>query len=171
MLKTAILIENNYQELEAWYPYYRLKEAGFQPVFAGPDKDKIYKSKNGYPLKSEISFELLTPEEYSGVIIPGGYAPDIIRRDKKALSFVKNIYNSGKLTAAICHGGWVLISAGILKGKKITGFFSIKDDLINSGAEYLDKSVVVDKNLVTSRTPDDLPDFCKAILNIMEKEQ
>lgn len=165
-MKIAILVEDYYQVLEVWYPYLRLCEEGIEAVFVGTGK-KEYKSKEGYPLEAEISIQQAKSDDFDGVIIPGGYAPDILRRYKEVTDFVKEIYQKNKLVAAICHGGWVLASAGILKGKKVTGFSAIKDDLINAGASYEDKEVVVDVNLITSRNPYDLPAFCKAIIGFL----
>lgn len=168
MKKIAVLIEDNYQVLEAWYPYLRLREEGMETVFVGIGK-KEYKSKEGYPAQAEMEVAKIKPEDFDGVIIPGGYAPDILRRYKSVTDFVKTTYNSGRLVAAICHGGWVLVSAGILKDKKVTCFSAIKDDVINAGASYSDKEVVVDGNLITSRNPYDLPFFCAEIVKFLKK--
>lgn len=168
MRKVAILVEDQYQVLEVWYPYLRLREEGIETFFVGKEK-KEYRSKEGYPAKAELLINEIKPEDFSGVIIPGGYAPDILRRYREVNNFVKNMYKKGKVVAAICHGGWVLISAGILKGKKVTGFYAIKDDLINSGAEYLDREVIVDGNIVTSRNPYDLPAFSKEVIRLLRE--
>ncbi len=166
MGKVAVLIEDLYNVHEALYPYYRMKEAGFETFFVGP-KRKEYKSKEGVVINSDLSIDEVNFEEFDAVIVPGGYAPDRLRRDERILEFVRKMYDSGKIVAAICHAGWVLISAGILKGKKVTGFHAIKDDLKNAGAEYLDEEVVVDGNIITSRVPQDLPAFCKKIVEIL----
>ena len=162
--RIAVLVENLYQEMEVWYPFYRLVEAGAEVVAAGPKAGETYTSKLGYPVRASRSYEELKPEDFDGVVIPGGYAPDIIRRYPRACQFVREMNAQGKLVAAICHGGWMLASAGILKGRKATCFFAIKDDLVNAGASYEDAEVVVDRNLVTSRKPDDLPAFCRACI-------
>lgn len=164
MGKVAILVEDQYQVLEVWYPYLRLREDAFKTVLVGTGTKKEYKSKEGYPAAEEISIKKAKIEDFDGVVIPGGYAPDILRRHEDINSFVAQAYRSGKVVACICHGGWVLVSAGILKGRTVTGFRAIKDDLINAGAKYLDKEVVVDGNLITSRSPYDLPAFCKEII-------
>ena len=165
MKKVAVLVEDQYQVLEVWYPYLRLREEeGVSTVFVGTGK-KEYKSKEGYPVVEELIIKGARADDFDAVVIPGGYAPDILRRHEEIKKFVKYMFQKGKIVAAICHGGWVLISAGILKGKKVTGFSAIKDDLINAGAEYLDKEVVVDGQLITSRNPYDLPAFCKEIIN------
>jgi deglycase len=165
--KILILAADLYEDMELMYPKIRLKEAGFEPVVAGKEK-KIYKGKHGYPVEANLTFDEVKPEEYAALVIPGGYAPDILRRYDRVLSIVKSIFQSGKPVAAICHAGWVPISAGILKGMKMTCFSAIKDDVINAGAHYVDSEVVVDRNLITSRFPDDLPAFCKAIISSLD---
>jgi len=167
MKKILIFVHDIYEDLELWYPKIRLEEAGFKTEVAGPEAGKIHKGKHGYPCKADLSFESIHPHSYIGLVIPGGYAPDKIRRSSKALEIVKQMDEEKKMIAFICHAGWVPISAKILKGKKVTGFSAIKDDLENAGAHYLDRSVVVDGNLITSRTPEDLPDFCKAMLQFL----
>ena len=169
-MKVAILVEDNYQVLEVWYPYLRLREDGIETLLVGTGSKKEYKSKEGYPAEEELSIKKARVEDFSGVIIPGGYAPDILRRYEEVNNFVREIYKKNRLVAAICHGGWVLASAGILKGKKVTGFYSIKDDLVNAGGKFIDKEVVVDGNLITSRTPYDLPAFCREILRKIERK-
>ena len=148
-MKVAVLIEDQYQVLEVWYPYLRLREEGIETVLVGTGSKKEYKSKEGYPAFEELSVKNASTEEFDAVIIPGGYAPDLLRRYTEVNTFVKNMHEQGKLVAAICHAGWVLVSAGILKGKKATCFHAIKDDVINAGAEYLNREVVVDGNLIT----------------------
>ena len=165
--QVAVLIEDQYQVLEVWYPYLRLREEGIETVLVGTGSKKEYKSKEGYPAFEELSVKNASTEEFDAVIIPGGYAPDLLRRYTEVNTFVKNMHEQGKLVAAICHAGWVLVSAGILKGKKATCFHAIKDDVINAGAEYLDREVVVDGNLITSRNPYDLPAFCAQIIKFL----
>lgn len=166
--RVAVLIEDQYQVLEAWYPYLRLQEEGIEAVFVAPEK-KIYKSKEGYPAGAEVSIRQAKTGDFDGVIIPGGYAPDILRRYKEIVDFVRKMHGKNKLVAAICHGGWVLASAGLLKDRNVTGYFAIKDDLVHAGAHYQDEAVVVDGKLVTSRKPEDLPAFCRAILGCLKK--
>ena len=164
----AILIDTAYQEMEVWYPYYRFQEAGAECVFVGAEAGKTYSSKTGYPATAQISYDALKADNFDGVVIPGGYAPDHIRRHPKANQFVKDMDAQGKLVAAICHGPWILCSAGgMLKGRKATSFFAIKDDVVNAGAHWVDAEVVVDNNLVTSRKPEDLPAFCKAAIQVL----
>ncbi len=168
MRKVAVLIEDLYQVLEVWYPYLRLREEGIQTVLVGTGK-KTYKSKDGYPAEEELSIKKAKADDFDAVVIPGGYAPDILRRYAEVNNFVIDMYKKKKLVAAICHGGWVLVSAGILRGKKVTGFYAIKDDLINAGAKFIDKEVVVDGNLITSRNPYDLPAFCTQIIKKLKE--
>ena len=164
MKKAAILLEDNYQVLEVWYPYLYLRGEGVATVFVGTGTKKAYASKEGYPAPEELSIKLAKAGDFDCVIIPGGYAPDILRRYPEVNKFVKEMFDKGKIVAAICHAGWVLVSAGVLKGKNATCFSAIKDDIINAGANYIDKEVVVDGNLITSRHPYDLPVFCREIL-------
>lgn len=162
--RIAILVEDLYQVLEVWYPLLRLKEDGIEVQMIGTGSKNVYGSKEGYPAKVDVSIEEVNSKDFDGVIIPGGFAPDFLRRYEKVIRFVKELNNGGKIVAAICHGGWLLVSAGILKGRKATCFFAIKDDLIAAGADYRDEEVVVDQNMITSRKPDDLPAFVVEIL-------
>lgn len=167
-MKIGVLIEDLYNELEFWYPYLRLKEEGFDVISIGPEKEKEYKSKVGLPHISEASPKYIDANELDAIIVPGGYAPDKLRRYEEITNLVKKVYENKKIVATICHGGWVLISAGILKGKKATSFFAIKDDMINAGVDWIDKEVVVDKNIITSRNPNDLPIFLKTIISLLK---
>ena len=167
--KVAILVDNIYQEMEVWYPLYRLREAGAEVVTVGAKAGETYTSKLGYPVKCEKSYDEVSAADFDGVVVPGGYAPDHMRRHENALKLVRDTDAQGKLVASICHAAWVLCSAGMLKGRKATCFFAIKDDVINAGAEYSDAEVVVDRNLVTSRKPDDLPAFCRACIEVLSK--
>ncbi|MBL7054735.1 type 1 glutamine amidotransferase [Candidatus Woesearchaeota archaeon] len=164
--KIAILAAPDFNDLELMYPYYRLKEEGFDVKLVGMG-EKFYKGKYGIEIEAELNISDVGDAEYDAVIIPGGWAPDFLRRDEKIVKFVKDMFENGKVVASICHGGSVLVSADILKGKKVTSFFGIKDDLVNAGAEYEDNEVVVDGNLITSRKPDDLPAFCKEIIQAL----
>jgi len=166
--KIGILVADLYQDLEVWYPLFRLKEAGIEVAVIGAEKNKVYKSKHGYEIKSDISAKEIKTETLDGLIIPGGYAPDIMRRYPEMVNLVKTIYEQGKVVAAICHGGWMLASAKILSGKTVTSFFAIKDDLEHAGARFVDAEVVVDGNLITSRKPEDLPMFVKEIIKALQ---
>lgn len=168
--KIGIFAENNYQELELWYPLLRFKEAGAQVKVIGSGSGNQYKSKLGYPVTVDINADQVKADEFDALIIPGGNAPDIMRRHHAMVQLVSDAYKKNKIIATICHAGWMLVSAGILKGKKATCFYSIKDDLINAGATYLDQAVVRDGNLITSRIPDDLPVFCKTILEALNEK-
>src|SRR5712692_6147900 len=164
----AILVDIAYQEMEVWYPFYRFQEAGAECVLVAAEAGKVYLSKVGYPATAQLSYDAVRAADFDGVVVPGGDAPDHIRRHAKANQFVHDMDAQGKLVAAICHGPWVLCSAGgMLKGRKATSFFAIKDDVINAGADWVDAEVVVDNNLVTSRKPEDLPAFCKASIEVL----
>ncbi|MCJ7642032.1 MAG: type 1 glutamine amidotransferase [Desulfobacterales bacterium] len=167
--KVVLLAENLYQELELWVPYYRLKEEGAEVVVVGTGSSRTYTSKLGYPVDVNKEAKEIDMSKYDGVVIPGGYAPDLMRRYPEMVRIVREAHQKGKVVAAICHAGWMLASAGIVKGKKVTGFMSIKDDLVNAGATYLDEEVVTDGNLITSRKPDDLPAFCREIIAALAK--
>jgi protease I len=165
--RVAVLVDNIYQDMEVWYPVYRLREAGAEVVSVGAKPGETYHGKYGYPIVCEKSYDEAKPADFDGVVVPGGYAPDIIRRYPKALQFVKEMDAQGKMVAAICHAGWVLCSADMLRGRRVTCFFAIKDDVVNAGGIWEDSEVVVDKNLVTSRKPDDLPAFCRASIKVL----
>jgi protease I len=167
--KVVLLAENMYQDLELWVPYYRLKEEGAEVTVVGTGTAKTYTSKNGYPVDVDKVDKEIDVSTYDGVVIPGGYAPDLMRRSPDMVRIVREAHQKGKVVAAICHAGWMLASAGILKGKKATSFFAIKDDMVNAGANYVDAEVVRDGNLVTSRKPDDLPAFCRTIIEALAK--
>ena len=164
--KVAVLAEDMYQEMELWVPYYRLKEEGADVKVVAPEK-KTYKSKLGYPVTADVAASEVSAKDFDGVVIPGGYAPDLMRRHQAMLDLVKGCFDQGKPVAAICHAGWVLVSAGVLEGRTVTCFSAIKDDVVNAGAKYVDEEVVVDGNLVTSRMPDDLPAFCRELVSLL----
>jgi len=165
--KVIILVEDLFNLFEFWYPFYRLKEDGIEVTVVGPKKGHVYTGKPGTEVTSDFSSEETDPDLYDGLIIPGGYAPDIMRRYHSMIALVKKMDAAGKPIAAICHAGWMLISAGIIKGRKATSYFAIKDDMKNAGAMWENSEVVVDKNLITSRTPDDLPVFMKTFLSAL----
>jgi protease I len=164
--RVAILVADRYEDVEFWYPYYRMKEAGAGVISLGPSfgPEEVY-SKHGHPARMDKRTTDVRPEDFDAVIIPGGYAPDLLRRCSSTLKFVAGIAGADKVTAAICHAGWVLISARVIEGRRATSFFSIRDDMINAGAEWVDEEVVVDGNIITSRSPEDLPAFCRAIID------
>ncbi len=163
MAKVALLIEDMYEDTEALVPYYRLQEAGFEVDVVGPEV-KVYTSKHGYPLKANVAAKDARAEDYVAVIIPGGYAPDRMRRNSAIVRFVREMNDQGKVIAAICHAGWVLVEADILRGRRCTSFFSIRKDMENAGAVWEDSPTVVDGNLITARFPADLPVFLRTIV-------
>ena len=164
--RVAILVEDLYQDQEVWYPYYRLKEAGAEVLVVGTGKPE-YKSKHGYPITPTTSAEEVLAADLDGVIVPGGYAPDILRRFPSVIRLLREANRQGKLIGAICHAGWVLCSADVLKGRTVTCFSAIRDDVVNAGATYVDREVVRDGNLITSRKPDDLPAFMRTFLGAL----
>jgi protease I len=161
--RIAIMLEQIYEDPEFWYPYYRFLEAGAEVVVIAPEV-KEYKSKYGYPAKADTAAADADPASFNAVIIPGGFSPDLMRRSADMVNFLKAAYEKGKIIAAICHGPWMLSSVGAVKGREVTSFFSIKDDLVNAGGRYVDRDVVRDGNIITSRTPKDLPAFCREII-------
>ena len=161
--RIAVLAADLYQEMEIWYPILRFREDGVGTVVVGAEAGKTYSSKKGYPVVADQSIADVRAKDFDAVIVPGGWAPDILRQDERMLNFVREMEKTGKIVGAICHAGWVLCSADILRGRKVTCFKAIKDDMIHAGAQYVDEEVVVDGNLITSRMPTDLPAFCREI--------
>ena len=167
--RIAVLAADLYQEMEIWYPLLRFREDGAETVAVGAEAGKTYSSKKGYPVVSDVSIADVRAADFDAVIVPGGWAPDILRQDKRMLDFVREMDKAGKIVGAICHAGWVLCSADVLRGRKVTCYKAIKDDMIHAGAEYVDQEVVVDRNFITSRMPTDLPAFCREIANALAK--
>lgn len=167
--RIAILCEKQFHDMEVFYPYYRVLEAGHQPVFVGVDDDS-YTGKFGYPVKQvDMKIKSAKAKDFDAVIIPGGWAPDFLRLSEHVLKFVKDMNDAKKPVASICHGAWVLCSVpGFLKGRSLTCYKGIRDDVKNAGGIYSDKECVVDNNLITSRTPNDLPTFMKELLSQLE---
>ena len=170
-VRAAVLVEQQYQEMEVWYPVYRLREAGCTVTLIGPEADKSYPSKLGYPARSDRAAKDVSAADFDVLVIPGGFAPDYLRRSEAILRLVRGMAEQGKVVAAICHGPWVLCSTPALKGKRATCFFAIKDDVINAGGQYVDAEVVRDGNLITSRKPDDLPAFLQTILHAAQEQR
>ncbi len=162
--KIAVLIENQYQELEVWYPYLRFKEEGAQVFFVGPEKGKVYISKYGYPATAELGIAYVKAHDFDAVVVPGGYAPDYMRRNAQMVQFLRDMNAAQKPVAAICHAGWMLTSAEIISGKKVTSVPAIQDDMRHAGANWVNEEVVRDGNIITSRMPADLPAFCRTII-------
>lgn len=162
-----IFVEDDYEDLELWYPRLRLQEAGASVIVAGPEAGRTYRGKHGYPCRSDGALRDMNSADFDGVVIAGGWMPDKLRRDPRVLQLVREFAETAKLVAAICHGGWVPISAGVYKGVHATGSLGIKDDLMNAGALWQDAPCVRDRNFVSSRGPDDLPEFCAGILAVL----
>jgi protease I len=167
--RVAVLAENMYQELELWYPLLRLREAGAETFVVGTGSAETYTSKAGYPVQVDAVADQVQAADVDAVVIPGGYAPDLMRRYPAMVNLVRETFEQGKVVAAICHAGWMLASAGIASGRRATCFFSIKDDLVHAGATYVDAEVVRDGNLITSRIPADLPAFCRTIIEALSE--
>jgi protease I len=166
----AVLAEHQYQELELWYPVLRLREMGANVVVVAPAADQVYASKLGYPVTADLAVADVAAADFDAVVIPGGFAPEGMRRHKPMVDLVRDVHDQGGLVAAICHAGWMLASAGIARGRRLTCVSIIKDDVINAGANYVDEPVVRDGNIITSRLPSDLPDFCRAIIAYLKDQ-
>ena len=165
--RVLIIVGDVYEDLELWYPKLRLLEAGADVVVAGPEANVTYAGKHSYPCVSDAALADMKAADFDGLVVPGGFMPDKIRRDQHVLQLVRDFDSAGKLIAAICHGGWIPISAGVYRGVRTTGSPGIKDDLVNAGANWEDAEVVIDRHFVSSRKPDDLPAFCRGILEVM----
>jgi protease I len=168
--KVALLVAKDYEDPEFWYPYYRIMEAGAEVVVVGTaDGDDVVASKHGYPAEIDLRADvaLAKVEEFDGLIVPGGWAPDRLRRCEKTLELVRTLFDDGKVVASICHGAQVLISADVVRGTRMTSAPAIKDDMRNAGAVWVDDEVVVDGNVISSRSPPDLPAFCREIIRAM----
>ncbi|MCF7923627.1 MAG: type 1 glutamine amidotransferase [Candidatus Izimaplasma sp.] len=168
MKKIALLIENQYEEKEVLYPYYRMQEEGFQVDLVGTLAKTIYTSKNGVPLKSDVATLDIFEEDYDAVIIPGGFSPDYMRRNQATVHFIKSMNEVKKPIAAICHGPWLMITSCNLKGRKLTGFHTLQKDIENAGAKYINEDVVIDNNFITSRSPKDLPVFARTLIDVLK---
>lgn len=161
-----MFVDDVYEDLELWYPKLRLIEAGAQVVVAGPKAHHTYDGKHSYPCRSDAAIADQQADDFDGLVVPGGFMPDKLRRDDHVLKLTRDFASAHKLVAAICHGGWIPISAGVYRGVRVTGSRGIKDDLVNAGAFWEDAPVVVDRHFVSSRKPDDLPEFCRGILEV-----
>lgn len=166
--RVLIFAGDEYEDLELWYPKLRLIEAGAKVVVAGLEAGKACRGKHGYPCLPDAAVAELRSADFDGVVCPGGWMPDKLRRDPHVLRLVREFAEAGKLVAAVCHGGWIPISAGVYRGVRVTGSPGIKDDLINAGAQWEDTPLVVDRHFVSSRRPDDLPDFCRGMIEVLE---
>lgn len=166
--KVVIPVEDMFNDLEFWYPFYRLKEAGAEVVVVGSGRAETYTGKSGTETKVDAGAGQVVASNFDGIVIPGGYAPDLMRRYPEMVDLVRDIHKAGKVVAAICHAGWMLASADIVKGRTLTSFFAIKDDLVHAGANWIDQEVVIDGNLITSRKPDDLPAYMRAVIESLK---
>jgi protease I len=162
-----LLVGDDYEDLELHYPRLRLREAGYRPVVAGAVAGGTYRSKHGYPAACDLAIAAGDAAAFAGIVVPGGWMPDKLRRDPQVLELVRGFERQQKLIASICHGGWICISAGVVRGRAYTGSLGIKDDLVNAGAVFRDAPVVVDGHHVSSRKPDDLPEFMAAALAVL----
>jgi protease I len=163
----AIMLDQQYQELEVWYPLYRLVEAGAKVSLVASRAGAEYSSKLGYPCVSDVAAAEVNGKDFDAVVVPGGWCPDFMRRDELMVSFIAQCVEADIVLAAICHGPWMLCSTDALKGKRATSFMAIRHDVINAGAEWVDEECVIDGKLITARKPDDLPAFMKAIIRLL----
>jgi protease I len=166
--KVAIFVEDMFNVFEFWYPYYRLQEAGAEVVVIGSGRKTQFTGKPATEVKADISIDEVTAADFAGLVIPGGYAPDMMRRYPAMVRFVAELASAGKTIGAICHAGWMLVSADVLRGRRVTSFYAIKDDMVNAGADWVDEAVVIDGNMITSRTPADLPVFMPAVIESLQ---
>jgi protease I len=165
--RVLVFVGDDYEDLELWYPKLRLIEAGAEVTVAGLQAHTNYRGKNGYPCLSDTAIRELNSRDFDGVVCPGGWMPDKLRRDPEVLRLTREFAEAGKLVAAVCHGGWIPISADVYRNVRVTGSPGIKDDLINAGGLFEDSPVVVDRHFVSSRKPDDLPAFCRGMLAVL----
>ncbi|MFM1904985.1 MAG: putative cysteine protease YraA [Planctomycetota bacterium] len=168
--RCLVFVGEIYEDLELWYPKLRWIEAGGEVVVAGPEAGVVYPGKNGYPCRSDAAISEVRSADFDAVLLPGGFMPDKLRRDPQVLRLIQEFDRAGKCVAAICHGGWLAISAKVYRGIRVTGSPGIKDDLINAGAIWEDAPVVVDRHHISSRKPDDLPEFCRAIIAVVQSQ-
>jgi len=168
--KIVAVVEDLYNDLEHWYPVYRMREEGAEVIIAGPEANKTYNGQSGIPAQTDVAFSDIDAKGYDGILIPGGWAPDRLRRYPELLEFVRKMNDAKKPIGQICHAGWVLVSANILKGKKVTSTPAIKDDMRNAGADWVNEECVVDGNIVSSRRPDDMPVYAKAFADLVAEQ-
>lgn len=166
-VKVVVLAENMYEDLELWYPVLRLRAAGASVQIAGAAHPSTYLGRKGYPVDTDCAASDVSIDEIAAVVVPGGYAPDLMRRNRAMVDLIRAANDKKKLIAAICHAGWLLVEADVLRGVRAACFFSIRTDVINAGATYVDADVVADGNFITSRTPADLPAFGEALVEYL----
>jgi len=169
--RILIFVADEYEDLELWYPKLRLEEAGVHVTVAGPEAGKMYRGKHGYPCAADAAIADMESADFQGVLCPGGWMPDKIRRDPRTLALVRECAEVGKLVAAICHGPWTIINAGAARGRRMTSWPSLEIDLRNAGAQWVDEEAVTDQGLVTSRKPDDIPAFNRAMIDLFSRTQ
>lgn len=167
MKRILAFVDDVYEDLELWYPKLRLEEEGWDVVVAGPEAGRTYTGKHGYPCVADAAIAKVDAADFDGLLVPGGFAPDKLRRDPKVLELVRAFDKANKPIAHICHAGWILISAGILQGRKATSTPGIKDDMTNAGAKWVDEALVVDGHQISARRPPDLPVFAKALVDML----
>lgn len=168
--KVIALVDHEFEDSEHYYPVYRLREEGAQVDIVGPEAGGVYQGKHGVKAKADLAFSDINPDEYDAVLIPGGWAPDKLRRYPEVLNIVRKMDEAKKPIGHICHAGWVLVSANILKGRKVTSTAAIKDDMTNAGATWVDEPVVVDCHIVSSRRPDDMPVYAKTFADLLAEK-
>lgn len=168
MAKVLLMVEDGFEDAEAIYPYYRMQEAGYEVTLVGPSSGKTYRGKHGYPLTADMDPANVSIDEYVALIIPGGQAPDRLRTHDDMVELVKKANQSSLVVAAICHGPQMLIEGDLLRGRNATCYQSILTDLLNAGAIYHDLPVITDGNMITSRMPADLPDFCRQVIAVLK---
>jgi protease I len=168
--RVLFLAGAEFEDLELFYPYYRLKEEGYEPVVASKEKGRVT-GKHGYSIDSELTFAEVRVADYGALVIPGGRGPENIRTHPEVKRIVREFFERSLPVAAICHGPQVLISAGVVKGRTLTSYYTVADDLVAAGADYRDQPLVVDGNLVSSRRPDDLPEFVRGLIQALRREQ
>jgi len=167
--KLLAFVGDIYEDLELWYPKLRLEAAGYGMTLAG-EEVRTFDGKHGYPAAADALVTQVKSQDFAGLLVPGGFMPDKLRRNAAVLKLTREFFEQGKLVAFICHGGWIPISARILKGKRATGTVAIKDDLENAGAVWVDEAVVIDGNLISSRVPKDLPAFGQALVEFLARK-
>lgn len=165
--KVIALVDEEFEDLELWYPIYRVREEGAEVHLVGSEKGKKYIGKYGVPAEAEFSFEEIRASQYDGILVPGGWAPDKLRRYGKVLEMVRELNDARKPIGQICHAGWVLISAGILQGVTVTSTPGIRDDMENAGAIWRDEPVVTDGHIISARRPPDLPEYGQAFVEAL----
>lgn len=166
--RIAIMLDEQYQELEVWYPYYRFVEEGMKVDLVAPQAGKVYPSKLGYPCVSTVAADDVHGRDYDAILVPGGWCPDFMRRNERMIRFLQQGVDAKIVLAAICHGPWMLCCTDVLQGRRATSFMAIRHDVMNAGAQWVDEECVVDGNVITARQPDDLPAFCQALLAALE---